>query len=107
MIRQSILKYLLNLQSTLAMGRVGRYQGNLMTFVRPANNKLIDRALRTLRSLAARQPESERRAQIYNWIAQEAPDEQLLAALFAAMDQIQPDEPAVIAALELLLANAE
>ncbi len=107
LIRQSILKYLLNLQSTLTMGRIGRYQGNLMTFVRPANNKLIDRALRTLRALAARGPASERHAQISNWIAQEAPDEQLLTALFTAMDRIQPDEPAVIVALELLLTNAE
>ena len=28
------------------MGKLGRFQGNLMTWVRPSNNKLIDRAIR-------------------------------------------------------------
>jgi N-acetylmuramic acid 6-phosphate etherase len=41
-----ILKMLLNAHSTLVMGRLGRYDGNVMTWVRPSNNKLIDRALR-------------------------------------------------------------
>ncbi len=103
LVRQSILKYLLNLQSTLVMGRIGRYQSNLMTFVRPANNKLIDRSLRTLRALAARQGTSAQ----YAWIAEEASDEELLTALFTSMDNLNADEPAVIKALQLLLANAQ
>jgi N-acetylmuramic acid 6-phosphate etherase len=41
-----ILKILLNSLSTLVMGKLGRYEGNLMTWVRPSNNKLIDRAIR-------------------------------------------------------------
>jgi len=41
-----VLKMLLNMQSTLVMGRLGRYDGNIMTWVRPANNKLVDRAIR-------------------------------------------------------------
>lgn len=40
------LKCRLNLHSTLVMGRLGRYESNLMTWVRPANYKLIDRAAR-------------------------------------------------------------
>jgi N-acetylmuramic acid 6-phosphate etherase len=28
------------------MGRLGRYEGNVMTYVRASNNKLIDRAIR-------------------------------------------------------------
>lgn len=28
------------------MGRLGRYEGNVMTFVRASNNKLIDRSIR-------------------------------------------------------------
>lgn len=28
------------------MGRIGRYQSNIMIYVRPTNNKLIDRAIR-------------------------------------------------------------
>jgi N-acetylmuramic acid 6-phosphate etherase len=41
-----ILKMLLNAHSTLIMGRLGRYEGNVMTYVRASNNKLIDRAVR-------------------------------------------------------------
>jgi N-acetylmuramic acid 6-phosphate etherase len=40
------LKMILNTHSTLVMGRLGRYEGNVMTFVRASNNKLIDRAIR-------------------------------------------------------------
>ena len=43
---QVLLKILLNIHSTLVMGRLDRYQGNLMTWVRPSCNKLIDRAVR-------------------------------------------------------------
>lgn len=39
-------KMLLNAHSTLIMGLLGRYEGNVMTWVRPSNNKLIDRAAR-------------------------------------------------------------
>jgi N-acetylmuramic acid 6-phosphate etherase len=41
-----VLKMILNTHSTLIMGRLGRYEGNVMTFVRASNNKLIDRAIR-------------------------------------------------------------
>lgn len=40
------LKLLLNMHSTLLMGRLGRFEGNLMTWVYPSNGKLIDRAAR-------------------------------------------------------------
>jgi N-acetylmuramic acid 6-phosphate etherase len=40
------LKMLLNMHSTLLMGLMNRYQSNIMTFVRPSNNKLIDRCVR-------------------------------------------------------------
>src|SRR5690606_13393941 len=41
-----MVKMLLNAHSTLIMGLMGRYEGNVMTWVRPSNNKLIDRAAR-------------------------------------------------------------
>jgi N-acetylmuramic acid 6-phosphate etherase len=41
-----VLKMILNAHSTLIMGRLGRYEGNVMTYVRASNNKLIDRAIR-------------------------------------------------------------
>lgn len=40
------LKLILNTHSTLVMGLLGRYEGNMMTFVRASNMKLVDRAYR-------------------------------------------------------------
>lgn len=41
-----ILKILMNNLSTVLMGKMGRYESNLMTWVRASNNKLVDRAVR-------------------------------------------------------------
>jgi N-acetylmuramic acid 6-phosphate etherase len=41
-----LLKMMLNIMSTLIMGKLGRYESNLMIYVTPGNNKLIDRAAR-------------------------------------------------------------
>jgi N-acetylmuramic acid 6-phosphate etherase len=48
-----LLKCLLNVSSTLVMGRMGRFQGNLMLYVRPTNKKLVDRSVRYVRLLLA------------------------------------------------------
>jgi len=40
------LKMIMNTHSTLIMGRLGRYEGNVMTYLRASNNKLIDRSIR-------------------------------------------------------------
>ena len=50
-----LLKILLNTHSTLVMGRLGRYESNLMTWVRPSNLKLIDRAIRYSSALLERE----------------------------------------------------
>ncbi len=44
--RHLLLKQILNIHSTVVMGRLGRYEGNLMTWVTPTNGKLVDRAAR-------------------------------------------------------------
>lgn len=49
-----LLKMLLNAHSTLVMGRLGRYEDNLMTYVSASNFKLIDRAARYIRLLLER-----------------------------------------------------
>jgi N-acetylmuramic acid 6-phosphate etherase len=46
------IKMLLNTHSTLVMGKLDRYQSNMMTWVRPSNYKLIDRAARYVIALA-------------------------------------------------------
>lgn len=40
------IKMALNMHSTLVMGRLGRFESNVMTWVKPSNKKLIDRAIR-------------------------------------------------------------
>ncbi len=40
------LKVFLNIASTVIMGRIGRFESNVMTYVKPSNLKLIDRAVR-------------------------------------------------------------
>jgi N-acetylmuramic acid 6-phosphate etherase len=40
------LKICLNMHSTLVMGRMRRFESNVMTWVKPSNNKLIDRSIR-------------------------------------------------------------
>jgi len=47
------LKMAVNSLSTLMMGRRGFYLDNVMTWVRPSNNKLIDRATRYVQLLAS------------------------------------------------------
>ena len=42
----SVIKMVLNNLSTLIMGRMNRYENNIMTYVKPTNFKLIDRATR-------------------------------------------------------------
>jgi N-acetylmuramic acid 6-phosphate etherase len=46
-----LLKILLNSHSTLVMGKMGRYESNIMTWVRSSNNKLIDRSARYIQLL--------------------------------------------------------
>ena len=46
-----VLKMLLNAHSTLVMGRMNRFESNVMTWVKPSNNKLIDRSIRYIQHL--------------------------------------------------------
>lgn len=50
-VRNLLLKMILNMHSTLVMGRIGRYESHFMTYVSPSNGKLVDRAVRYTRSL--------------------------------------------------------
>lgn len=50
-----LVKMLLNIHSTLLMGRMGRFESNFMTFVSPTNGKLVDRASRYVKWLLANQ----------------------------------------------------
>jgi N-acetylmuramic acid 6-phosphate etherase len=59
---QLLIKILLNTLSLMVMGKIGRYEGNVMTWVRASNGKLIDRTLRYLEFLIEKRglPKQER-----------------------------------------------
>jgi N-acetylmuramic acid 6-phosphate etherase len=89
-----LLKLLLNTHSTLVMGRLGRYQGNLMTWVRPSNNKLIDRSIRYIDALL----KSEGVDRSYEEIASQC---------FEVMEEFPEDQSLVLTVTEKILAEEE
>lgn len=79
-----LVKLLLNSVSTLVMGRLDRYEGNVMLWVKSSNNKLIDRSVRYIQNLLA---SSGARVPPYNEIVLE---------LFFVLETLAPGEPAVL-----------
>lgn len=81
--RHLLLKMILNTHSTLLMGLLGRYQSNVMTWVRASNFKLIDRTLRYATFLL-----NERKIKV---------DQNTLGVeLFKILPQARLDEPLVV-----------
>jgi N-acetylmuramic acid 6-phosphate etherase len=89
--RHLLLKQLLNIHSTLTMGRLGRYEGNLMTWVTPTNGKLVDRATRYVDHLLSRSGHAGHRY------------EEIVHALFAEMASSRPDESVVLGTYRSIL----
>lgn len=89
--RHLLLKQILNIHSTLVMGRLGRYEGNLMTWVTPTNGKLIDRAARYTAHLLDR---SGLTGHTY---------EEIVGQIFAEMERAAPGEPVVPRACRSLM----
>ncbi len=85
------LKLLLNMHSTLVMGRLGRFEGNLMTWVYPSNGKLIDRAARYTQILLRRGGHGEF-----------AYDE-IVRALFMSKNELSPEESIVHKTMQSLI----
>ncbi len=85
-----LLRVILVNHSTLAMGRCGFYVGNLMTFLKPANAKLIDRAIRYVQFLAEQKTAKK-------------PDyEQVASILFDIMPRLQPGQSIVLEVLQAI-----
>lgn len=91
--RHLMLKLWLNSLSTLVMGRMGRYEGNVMTYVSPTNNKLIDRAIRYVRLLLEQKGAS---AFTYDEVAFE---------LFRQRERLQRDQSIVMNTVRALMAR--
>lgn len=88
--RHLLLKQMLNIHSTLVMGRLGRYENNLMTWVTPTNNKLVDRAARYVGHLLSQAGRTDVRY------------EEIVRRLFVEMDRIPPGESIVLRTYESL-----
>jgi len=82
-------KMLLNMHSTLVMGRLKRFEGNLMTWVYPSNGKLVDRAARYTQILL------EQRGLSFAY-------DDIVRAQFAAKSALSPKESIVHKTIELL-----
>ncbi len=90
LIEHLLLKQLLNMHSTLVMGRLGRYESNLMTWVTPTNGKLVDRAARHVRYLLAAAGEPE------------PPYEEIVLRLFHEIEHTPPGESVVLRTIRAL-----
>jgi N-acetylmuramic acid 6-phosphate etherase len=93
LLEQLFVKMILNTHSLMVMGKIGRYEGNVMTWVRASNGKLIDRTLRYLDFLIEKRslPHPGR--------------EKLLEMMFQEMPVIGPNDAMVLRILEQLTVN--
>jgi N-acetylmuramic acid 6-phosphate etherase len=90
-----LLKQMLNIHSTLVMGRLGRYKNNLMTWVSPTNGKLVDRATRYVKQLLASAGRTDQRY------------EDIVRQLFTELDGIEPGDSVVLRTYHSLLSKGE
>lgn len=81
----SLMKIVLNSLSTLIMGRMDRYQSNIMTYVKPTNYKLIDRATRYIRMLRPQ----------YKY-------EDVVRMIYDIRFKIEEDDPIVLKVIEVM-----
>lgn len=82
-----MVKMLLNSHSTLIMGLLGRYEGNVMTWVRPSNNKLIDRAARYVLQILKQKNKSPSY-------------EDVVLKIFEEIENLNENEPVVMKVVE-------
>lgn len=85
-----MVKMLLNAHSTLIMGLLGRYEGNVMTWVRASNNKLIDRAARYVTQLTKQKNKS-------------LSYEEIVGAIFEEIEIVNENEPVVVRVVDKFL----
>lgn len=84
-----MLKMTLNILSTSIMGLMLRYQGNIMTWVKPTNNKLIDRSARYIQHLL----KDKNIEKSY---------EEIVVEIFKNLDSVSDSEPIVLKVFDIL-----
>lgn len=90
-----MLKQMLNIHSTLVMGRLGRFKNNIMTWVSPTNGKLVDRAARYVKHLLVG---AGRLDQQYDDIVRQ---------LFTELEEMEPGESVVLRTYQTLLQRSQ
>lgn len=90
-----LLKMLLNMHSTLIMGRLERYHGNVMTWVRPSNFKLIDRSVRYVQFLL-----KEAGIEKFGYA-------EIVRQCLQEFENLGPNEPVVLKVFEVLKAKSK
>ena len=93
LVEHLILKCALNMSSTLVMGRLGRFESNLMLFVKASNNKLIDRSIRFAALLLGDQ-------------GHKFTYEEICHALFEMRSTLEPETSIVLKTLKHLTASS-
>ena len=91
--QHALLKVLFNIHSTLVMGRLHRYQNNVMTWVKPSCNKLIDRVARYVGDLLENSGITH-----YSY-------EDIVYCCFEEMEKLKEDEAIVLKTYKRLLAE--
>lgn len=98
-----VTKVLLNSHSTAIFGILQRYEGNVMLWVRPTNNKLIDRAARYVLYCVGRTLSGMSAAERGGM---EVPTyEAVCRKIYQLRDELQPDQPIVLHATKFFLRN--
>lgn len=86
------LKMILNTHSTLIMGILGRYEGNVMTYVKASNNKLIDRSIRYIDLIISKRNISLSYSEIcyilFDMIERVSPDESIVLKTVSEIESI-------------------
>jgi len=90
--RHLCMKLYMNTHSTLVMGLLGRYQGNMMTYVKASNLKLVDRACRYIEELLKQEDI-------------EIDSEKILSLVFEHMESKTRDKPIVLFVKDLIKAE--
>ena len=91
LLEQAVLKLLLNTSSTLMLGRLGYYTGNLMTSLYPSNSKLIDRTIRYIDFLVTKRS------------GKVIPYNSLANYMFKELKQLKPNESIVLRTVNKIL----
>ncbi len=93
LVEHLLVKIMMNISSTLVMGRMGRFEGNLMLWVKASNMKLIDRSIRFVQILVKKHG------------LESLTYEDVAFCLFETLETLPANEPIVMKTAENLISQ--